>query len=118
MFGHDTMHTRRFVVRPFVLGECSDAKPDSCLLWSYPNPTNAWAVVRYSVPEGCEVRLEVYDMLGRLVRVLLEGAEASGYGSVFWDCRDEEGREVSSGTYLCRLRAGKFDAVRKMVILR
>ena len=95
------------------------AKPDDYALFqSHPNPTNAGTSINYALPEEGRVRLEVYNIVGQLVRVLVDGTEGPGYNAVFWDGRDEKGREVSSGIYLYRLKTGKFEAVRRMVILK
>jgi len=88
------------------------------LLGSYPNPTNVGAYISYALPDEVRVRLEVYNVLGQLVRILVEGIEGPGYMRVYWDGRDEGGNQVSSGVYIYRLEAGKFRAAGKMVILR
>ena len=96
-----------------------EVRPDRyVLLQNRPNPANMGTSIGYALPEGGRVKLEVYNTSGQLVRVLVDGEEGPGYKSVFWDGRDGEGREVSSGVYLYRLKAGKFEAVRKMVILK
>ena len=91
---------------------------DYALFQNYPNPTNAGTSIRYALAEEEKVRLEVYNTMGQLVRVLVNEIEGPGYKTVFWDGKDKEGREVSSGVYLYRLKAGKFEAVKKLVILK
>jgi hypothetical protein len=56
--------------------------------------------VDYWVAATGEVRVEVFDMLGRPVRLLREGTESSGYHSVLWDGTDASGRRLKRGTYL------------------
>ncbi len=86
---------------------------------NYPNPFNPSTTISYSVPEGgSEIRLEVFDIRGRLVRVLASGAHEQGSYRVRWDGTDEAGRAVSSGVYFGRLRAEGFSAVRKMVLVK
>ena len=85
---------------------------------NYPNPFNAATSLRYQLPEAVQVRLMVYDMLGRPVRQLVGGWQAAGYYRVVWDGRDERGREVASGVYLSRLEADAFVQVRRLVLLR
>lgn len=88
------------------------------LLPAFPNPFNPSTVIRYALPEESWVRLEVYDVLGRRVRELAEGKQPAGWHSVVWDGRDEFGREVASGVYLCMLQAGKFSDVVKLLLSR
>ena len=83
-----------------------------------PNPFNPMTELRVQVPEAVHVRLEVYDILGRRVRVLVDEKREAGYYAVRWDGRDEAGVEVGSGMYLCRMAAGSFCKVRKMVLLK
>ncbi len=87
---------------------------------NYPNPFNPSTTISYSVPEGAsgEIKLEVYDIRGRLVRVLASGAHEPGGYRVQWAGTDESGREVASGVYFSRLRASGFSAVRKMVLVK
>lgn len=83
-----------------------------------PNPFNPETTIRFTVPERMEVDLSVYDVSGRLVTRLLHGPVAAGTISVRWDGRDARGHDVSSGVYLYRLRAGKSESSRRMVLLR
>ncbi|MBW7998426.1 MAG: T9SS type A sorting domain-containing protein, partial [Candidatus Glassbacteria bacterium] len=86
---------------------------------NYPNPFNPSTTITYSVPEGGrEVRLEVFDIRGRLVRVLAGGVREAGTYSVEWEGDDEAGRAVSSGVYFSRLRWAGFSTVRKMVLVK
>jgi len=76
-------------------------------------------VIGYDLGEEVEVRLGVYDVMGRLVRELVGGVrQGAGRYRVVWDGRDGDGREVSAGVYLLRLEAERFVKVRKMVLLR
>jgi len=59
-------------------------------------------------------------MRGQLVRVLLDGSIEFGAGhhSIVWDGRDDNGVHVSSGIYLYRMRAGEYQSVRRMVLMK
>ena len=56
--------------------------------------------------------LAIYDVLGQKVRVLVEDFVEAGYRSVVWDGRDDIGRDVASGVYLCWMVADHYQAVR------
>jgi flagellar hook assembly protein FlgD len=70
------------------------------------------------VLERCFVALEVIDVSGALMARLVEGYREKGAYSVSWNGRDVNGRKVSSGVYFYRLRAGKQELSRKMVLAR
>jgi len=83
-----------------------------------PNPFNPVTTVSYGLPERGHARLSVYNVSGRLVKVLADGVEDAGYHRVTWDGRDDRGVEVSSGVYFCRMEAAEFTASAKMVLLK
>ena len=64
------------------------------------------------------MRLSVYALTGQLVRTLVDGERGAGRYSVTWDGTDDAGRDVASGVYLCRMAAGEYRAVRKMLVTR
>ncbi len=78
-----------------------------------PNPFNPLTTLRFDLPVGGRVRLEVHDVAGRLVRTLVDADLPQGSHEAVWDGRDATGREVGSGTYLARLEfGGKVEVVR------
>lgn len=70
-----------------------------------PNPVTAGARIEYGVAAPARVRLELFDLSGRLVRRLVSEDRPPGPGAVDWDGRDGSGRRVSAGVYVCRLSA-------------
>ncbi len=83
-----------------------------------PNPFSAVTTVRYSLPRAAEVDLSVYDLSGRLVRVLRSDAQQPGIHGVDWDGTNNSGTPVKSGAYLCRLKAGGVTHTRRLVLAR
>ena len=77
-------------------------------------------MIHYSIAEGMRerTRLTVYDLHGKLVKLLVDGVEPPGNHSVYWDGRNEKGVEVSSGVYFYRIQAGDFCSTRKMILVR
>jgi len=72
------------------------------------------------VPEGPSVKvsLKVYNIRGTLVKTLVDNVREPGRHTVFWDGKDDTGRQVSSGVYFYRMKAGDFVQTRKMVLLK
>jgi len=85
---------------------------------NYPNPFNPATAIGYQLPEMSEVRLVVYNILGQVVRVLLDERVEPGYHRVEWDGRDAEGSQVSSGLYIYRFEAGPYRKAQKMMLLK
>jgi hypothetical protein len=83
-----------------------------------PNPFNPTTSIGFYLPNSGSVRLEIFDVNGRLVDILADGSMSAGEHSVDWDGRDRTGSNVSSGVYFYRLIAGKEILSRKMVLLR
>ncbi len=97
--------------------------PRSYRLYSpYPNPFNASATIRYDLPSAGRVRLSIYNVTGQWIRMLVDEMKPAGSYRVIWDAKDEAGREMSSGMYLCRLENQTEDVVfsdaQGMVLLR
>jgi subtilisin family serine protease len=83
-----------------------------------PNPFTPVALVSYEVAQRESVRLEVYDVTGRLVRTLVDGVVDVGMQRVVFDGRGEGGQNLASGTYFLRIEAGGRSAVQKVSLVR
>jgi hypothetical protein len=83
-----------------------------------PNPFRAATRLDLRVPKAQAAALRVYDVDGRLVRVLVQGAVPEGASTVAWDGADEQGRPVPAGIYYCRLSAGSKSIARTLTLLR
>jgi hypothetical protein len=83
------------------------------LYQNYPNPFNPDTEIRYAIPASVPVTLRVYNVLGAEVATLVDAPNVAGVYTVRWDAGD-----LASGMYFCRLQAGEFTAVKKMVLLR
>jgi hypothetical protein len=81
-----------------------------------PNPFRAATRIAYDLPAGTNVSLKIYDVNGRQVRELTNGAQHAGRYSLRWDRRDKVGRTCPAGVYFCSLRTEDDAAVEKIVI--
>jgi hypothetical protein len=85
---------------------------------NYPNPFNPGTSITYDLPKQIDVKLEIFDLLGRHVRTLVEQTQPAGRYAITWDGRNEQGQPVASGTFLYQLRAGNFVQTRRMALVR
>jgi hypothetical protein len=83
-----------------------------------PNPARGSTVLRFSLPRDASVRLALYDVSGRRVRTLVQGAQAAGEHAAPWDLRDDEGRAVGAGLYFARLEAEGRTFTQRVMTLR
>ena len=85
---------------------------------NYPNPFNPTTTIAFSLPAAGKVKLQVFDVRGRLVRTLLDEQRAAGAHTVIWNGRDQQGAAAASGMYLYRLQAGGQTQQRPMMLLK
>ena len=85
---------------------------------AHPNPSIGDTSITFRVPVPGEVRLVIYDTLGRRVRSLLNGWRAVGVYEMRWDGRDDSGQYIASGIYLIRLITPDHLAARKIMLLK
>ena len=88
--------------------------PDAFALeQNYPNPFNPSTVIRYALPEAVSVSIQVFDLLGRRVAVLVDGRQEAGHHAVRF-----EAEGLPAGVYLYAIEAGAFRTTRQMVLLK
>jgi hypothetical protein len=80
---------------------------------NYPNPFNPATMIRYALPRETKVRLEVMNLLGQRIEVLVDQPQPGGYYTVTWNAHT-----AASGVYFFRLMAGDFVSTRKMMLMR
>ncbi len=85
---------------------------------NYPNPFNSGTVIRFQLPQEANVKLAVYNTLGQVVARLVDERLPAGSYTTMWDGLGADGRPAGSGTYLYRIRAGAYEQVNKMTLLR
>lgn len=88
---------------------------------NYPNPFNPSTSIKFSVPyfaDGVNAQIDIFDVLGRKVKNILNKKVKSGEIEVTWTGINEFGSQVASGIYFYRLKAGDFVASRKMILIK
>ncbi|MCI0531101.1 MAG: FG-GAP-like repeat-containing protein, partial [candidate division Zixibacteria bacterium] len=128
----------------FAVGSTSNTDPDRGYLWvfngflpstdvedeesilprdftlsqNYPNPFNSNTVISYSLSRRSLVRLEIFNILGNVVKVLVEAEQPASSHQVQWDGTDSIGNELPSGIYIYRLKAGNQSETKKTILIR
>ena len=99
---------------PSAVGDPASGLPAECtLLPNYPNPFNSSTTITYELPQSSIVRLQVCDMLGREVALLVNERRDAGVHEVKFDAT-----ALSSGVYFCRLSAANVIQTRRLLLLR
>jgi hypothetical protein len=92
--------------------------PEVHLIGNYPNPFNPSTEIRFSLPISTDVTIEIFNIMGQRVSILLDSRLSAGNHSVKWDGRNSYGDYVATGIYLYRFTAGDFSDIRKMILLK
>ena len=85
---------------------------------NHPNPFNQKTNISFGINENYFVTLKIYNQLGQLVKSLVSDRFDTGQYTIEWDGKDKNGKEVSNGVYLCRLRVGKKLVSRKILMIK
>lgn len=84
-----------------------------CVSQNYPNPFNSSTIISYSLPSESHVTISIYNVLGRLEEILLDGSQRPGRQTVSWDATG-----YSSGIYFARIDAGERTGNIRMVLVK
>ena len=96
-----------------VKAEMVEVPVEYSLAQNYPNPFNPVTTIEYTLPQIAKVKVEVYNLLGQVVEVLVDSEQDAGLQSVQWDASG-----ATSGVYFYRLTAGEFTATKRMVLMK
>ncbi len=103
-----------------LTGDAGESSETVILKQNVPNPFNPETSIVFSVLRGApvKVRISIYSLRGKRLRILVDRVLEAGEHTVFWDGTDQQGRELSTGVYIYRLEAGRQILTRKMVLLK
>lgn len=94
--------------------------PTTCILFqNYPNPFNPTTKITYYLEERSNVELNIYDVLGRKVKTIVNVIEQSaGLKTIVWNGRNDNGKVLPSGIYYYKIVAGDFSEIKRMLYLK
>lgn len=85
---------------------------------NYPNPFNPATIISFDIPQSGQVHIDIYDILGRRIRALLDDRLPAGEHTLEWDGTDRDGIAVASGIYFYRVRYNDNIITKKMVMMK
>ncbi|MCC7429401.1 T9SS type A sorting domain-containing protein, partial [bacterium] len=85
---------------------------------NFPNPFNPSTTISYTLVKANDVKLEVFNAKGELVRTLVSEKQNEGSHTSNWNGKDERRNTVSSGVYFYKLTAGNYTQTNKMILLK
>ena len=85
---------------------------------NYPNPFNPTTSLRYDLSKDGFVNITIYDMMGRIVKTLVNGYETAGYKFIKWNANNNNNEPVSAGIYLYTIYKGELRQTKKMILLK
>jgi hypothetical protein len=88
------------------------------LLPVFPNPFNPVTTIRYQLPTASNIRMTVFDILGREVNVLLHEHKNAGTHALQWNGTNRFGQTVSSGAYFLMMEALNFNQIQKVILIK
>ena len=84
---------------------------------NYPNPFNPSTIIPYQLPTAAHVQLEIFNVLGQRVAVLVNEERPAGFHAARWDATDAAGQAVAAGVYIYRLRGDGVELARRLVLV-
>ncbi len=85
---------------------------------NYPNPFNPSTTIEYATVQATQVRLEIFNILGQRVALLVDEVKPAGVHKAVWRATDDKGGAAASGVYIYRLVAGDFVQTRTMTLVK
>jgi hypothetical protein len=102
-----------------AIGDRGENVPgDYTLSQNYPNPFNPSTQISYSLAKTGQVKLEVFNLLGQVVRTIIDARQVAGSYTAGWDGRDAFGTALPSGVYLYRLHVDGAPLTKKMILMK
>ncbi len=93
-------------------------RPEIFQLSAYPNPFNPSVTIEIDLPAAGDVKIDIFNMLGRHIVTLAERSMPAGVHTVQWHSRDQIGNPVGSGLYLCRVHANQLSKISRLLLLK
>jgi hypothetical protein len=115
----ETYFMRATIQTATSIAEIENVVPKDFVLYpNYPNPFNPSTTIKFALPKEEYTEVTVYDIAGKEVAKLVENNLNAGTYTVSWNGKNNGGSTVSSGIYLCTIKAGKHFQTIKMIMMK
>lgn len=84
---------------------------------NYPNPFNSTTTIQYNLINNVNVKINIYNILGTFLKTLINTQQNAGTYLINWDGKDENGRTMTSGIYICKIQAAEYSKTIQMLLL-
>ncbi len=91
---------------------------ETALKMAYPNPFNPVTWINFSLKEEANVNVTIYNIKGERVKTLLNTRKNAGNYKLEWNGTDDQGKNVGTGIYFYKMKAGKYNSIKKMMMLK
>ena len=118
IFGDTTVFHMEIAVQAALSSQVHNVPIEFTLHQNYPNPFNPITLIEYDLPNNGFVNIAVYDMMGRLVKTLLNGSKPAGYNQVLWHATNHNNEPVSAGVYIYVVKFDNSIDTKKMILLK
>ncbi|MCF7918511.1 MAG: carboxypeptidase regulatory-like domain-containing protein [Candidatus Cloacimonetes bacterium] len=85
---------------------------------NYPNPFNPETAINYALAEQGTVTITIFNLRGQIINTLVNEIQEPGYYTVYWQGKDDKGRNVPSGIYFYTMKHGRYSTSKKMVLMK
>jgi hypothetical protein len=116
--GVETFHPEIVVLAADSEGTGDNIPKQFALYANYPNPFNPQTMIKFDLPKASDVNIKIYDVTGRLVRTLVSDRLNAAYHEVIWNGRDDNGQNISSGTYIYKMITDDYTESKQMILLK
>ena len=107
-----------FVILPAMNIDSREFPNEFMLYSAFPNPFNPSTTIRFDLPEDSFVTINVYDMIGRHVKSLLNNNISAGRRLIIWDGTNSFEQPASAGTYFYTIKTDRYSQTKKMILLK
>ena len=75
-------------------------------------------IVKFEIPMAGQARIDIYNILGKLVATPFDGTARTGENNIVWDGRNQAGENIATGIYFYRLTADNYVETKKMTLMK
>jgi hypothetical protein len=111
--------TKQVVIATGVGNDRSEMIPVKLQFYqNYPNPFNPSTIIQFDLPKQGQVKIQIYNVLGKTVAEVTNAMYSAGSHQVVWNGRTDTGMQASSGAYFVRFQSGVVTDIKKIMLIK